>query len=64
MIFRIWHGWTTLANADDELETLLDAQGTSDKPLFKIMNETPVLKNYTARITARPAFKKAMGQNG
>ena len=32
--------------------------------LFKIMNETPVLKSYVARITARPAFKKVMGQNG
>jgi len=29
--------------------------------LFKIMNETPVLKDYAARITARPAFRKVMG---
>jgi glutathione S-transferase len=28
--------------------------------LFKMMSETPVLKEYTARITARPAFKRAM----
>lgn len=27
---------------------------------FKVMNETPVLKAYTDRITARPAFKRAM----
>ncbi len=27
---------------------------------FKMMAETPVLKDYTARITARPAFKKMM----
>ncbi|TFD70390.1 sugar transferase [Cryobacterium gelidum] len=32
-------------NADDQLESLLDAQGTSDKPLFKVTNDpriTPV----------------------
>jgi glutathione S-transferase len=28
--------------------------------MFKVMNETPVLKAYTDRITARPAFKRAM----
>ena len=28
--------------------------------LFKMMTETPVLKEYTARITARPAFRKTM----
>jgi glutathione S-transferase len=28
--------------------------------MFKVMNETDVLKAYTARITARPAFKRAM----
>jgi glutathione S-transferase len=28
--------------------------------LFKMMTETPVLKEYAARITARPAFKKMM----
>jgi glutathione S-transferase len=28
--------------------------------LFKMMAETSVLKDYTARITARPAFKKMM----
>ena len=27
---------------------------------FKMMAETPVLKDYCARITARPAFKKMM----
>lgn len=28
--------------------------------LFKMMAETPALKDYTARITSRPAFKKMM----
>jgi glutathione S-transferase len=28
--------------------------------MFKVMHETPVLKAYTDRITARPAFKRAM----
>ena len=28
--------------------------------LFKMIAETPVLKDYTARITSRPAFKKMM----
>jgi glutathione S-transferase len=28
--------------------------------MFKMMAETPVLKEYTARITARPAFQKMM----
>jgi len=28
--------------------------------LFKVMEETPVFKDYAARITARPAFKRAM----
>lgn len=28
--------------------------------MFKMMNETSVLKDYCARITARPAFAKAM----
>ena len=28
--------------------------------MFKVMNETPVLKEYCARITARPAFQRAM----
>lgn len=28
--------------------------------MFKVLNETPVLKAYTDRITARPAFKRAM----
>jgi glutathione S-transferase len=27
---------------------------------FKLMHETPVLKAYTDRLTARPAFKRAM----
>ncbi len=27
---------------------------------FKVMNETPTLKAYSERITARPAFKRAM----
>ena len=28
--------------------------------MFKMMNETPVVKDYCARITARPAFAKMM----
>ncbi len=28
--------------------------------MFKLLNETPVLKEYCGRITARPAFKRAM----
>ncbi len=28
--------------------------------MFKVLNETPVLKAYSDRITARPAFKRAM----
>jgi glutathione S-transferase len=28
--------------------------------MFKLLNETPVLKAYTDRISARPAFKRAM----
>lgn len=28
--------------------------------MFKVMHETPVLKAYTARLIARPAFKRAM----
>ena len=28
--------------------------------MFKVMHETEVLKAYTARLTARPAFKRAM----
>ncbi len=31
--------------------------------MFKMFNETPVLKEYTARITARPAYKRAMEQD-
>ena len=31
--------------------------------LFKMATETPVLKDYCARITARPAFKKMMEQD-
>jgi glutathione S-transferase len=27
---------------------------------FKLLNETPVFKDYTARITSRPAFKRMM----
>lgn len=30
--------------------------------MAKMMAETPILKAYTARITARPAFAKMMGQ--
>jgi glutathione S-transferase len=32
--------------------------------LFKIMNETPVLKEYAARLTDRPAFKRSMERDG
>ena len=28
--------------------------------MFKLLKETPVLRDYCARITARPAFKRAM----
>jgi glutathione S-transferase len=28
--------------------------------MFKVMNETPVLKEYCARLTARPAFQRMM----
>lgn len=31
---------------------------------FKLMNETPVFKDYAARITARPAFKRMMERDG
>lgn len=31
---------------------------------FKIMNETPVFKDYAARITSRPAFKRMMERDG
>ena len=31
--------------------------------LFKMIAETPVLKDYAARITSRPAFRKMMGAN-
>jgi glutathione S-transferase len=31
---------------------------------FKVMNENPVFKDYTARITARPAFKRMMEKDG
>ena len=31
--------------------------------MFKMMNETPVIKDYTARITARPAFQKMMAMD-
>lgn len=30
---------------------------------FKMMTETPVLKDYCARITDRPAFRKSMGMS-
>jgi glutathione S-transferase len=31
---------------------------------FKLMNETPVLRDYAARITARPAFKRMTERDG
>ena len=31
---------------------------------FKLMNETPVFKDYAARITGRPAFKRMMEKDG
>ncbi|BCW49587.1 hypothetical protein StoSoilB13_19290 [Arthrobacter sp. StoSoilB13] len=33
-------------NADAELQSLLEAQGTADKPLFKVENDPP---RYTCR---------------
>lgn len=32
--------------------------------MFKLMSETPVFKEYTGRITSRPAFKRAMEKDG
>jgi glutathione S-transferase len=32
--------------------------------IFKLMSETPVFKEYTARITSRPAFRRAMEKDG
>ena len=32
--------------------------------MFKLMSETPVLKDYAARITSRPAFTRAMEKDG
>ena len=31
---------------------------------FKLMNETPVFKDYAARITGRPAFRRMMEKDG
>lgn len=33
-----------VSNADDQLESLLDAQGTSDRPLFKISNDPRITR--------------------
>ena len=46
--FKMWKFRSMIVGADDQLQTLLDAQGTSDKPLFKI-NDDP-------RITRVGAF--------
>ncbi len=32
--------------------------------MFKLMSETPVFKDYTQRITSRPAFKRMMEKDG
>jgi len=32
--------------------------------MFKLMSETPALKDYTARITSRPAYKRMMERDG
>jgi glutathione S-transferase len=32
--------------------------------MFKLMQETPVFKDYTARITSRPAFRRMMEKDG
>lgn len=39
MPFRMWKFRSMVQGADDQLESLLDAQGTSDEPLFKVMND-------------------------
>jgi len=31
---------------------------------FRLMNETPVFKDYAARITDRPAFRRVMERDG
>jgi glutathione S-transferase len=31
---------------------------------FRLMNETPVFKDYAARITSRPAFSRMMEKDG
>jgi len=38
--FRMWKFRSMIVGADDQLQSLLDAQGTSDKPLFKV-NDDP-----------------------
>lgn len=43
--FRMWKFRSMLVGADDQLRSLLDAQGTSGRPLFKVANDpriTPV----------------------
>ena len=32
--------------------------------MFKLMSETPVFKDYTARITSRPAYQRMMAKDG
>jgi glutathione S-transferase len=38
---------------------IVTGSGIAFLTAFKVMNETPVLKAYTDRITARPAYKRA-----
>jgi len=43
--FKMWKFRSMIVGADDQLQSLLDAQGTSDKPLFKVNDDpriTPV----------------------
>jgi exopolysaccharide biosynthesis polyprenyl glycosylphosphotransferase len=43
--FKMWKFRSMIVGADDQLKSLLDAQGTSDRPLFKVTNDpriTPV----------------------
>ncbi|KAF2419670.1 polyprenyl glycosylphosphotransferase [Microbacterium sp. B35-30] len=45
--FKMWKFRSMIIGADDQLKGLLDAQGTSDRPLFKVANDpriTPVGK--------------------
>jgi len=53
------HGrWLRFAPAQREACAGRDGLG------FKLMNETPVFKDYAARITSRPAFRRTMEKDG